>query len=70
MDDMPQDTNRVVAHGEYRSEDTDLEIPPPPPDTVSDDVLKEKLIEVLEKSDLRVTTGMYFYSYWGRACDG
>jgi len=65
MDDMPQDT-LVVAPGKYRSKDTDLEIQLPHPDSVSDDALRERLIEVLEKSDLRVTTGMfdmYFYPY-------
>ena len=57
MDERPQDAAPAVAHGEHQSTDTALELPTQEAKSVSDDALKEKLIEILDTSDLNVTTG-------------
>lgn len=59
MVEIPQDTMPTVGHGEYRSEASHLEASCTQTDSVSDDRVKEKLIEILEKSDLSVTTGTF-----------
>lgn len=57
MDERPRDVAPTVAHGEHQSTDTALELPTQEAKPVLDDVLKEKLIEILDTSDLNVTTG-------------
>lgn len=59
MDELPRDSAPVAAHGDHRSEDIDLEPSSPQADPVSDDAVKVKLIEILEESDLSVTTGTF-----------